>query len=117
QALEQFDRPGLERFRQQRVVGVGQRRYRDLPGIVPADVVEIDQDAHQLGDGEAGMGIVELHRDFRRQAAYLPVRCQVTLDQVLQRGRDEEIFLSQPQLAARRTLVIWIKEFTDRFRA
>ena len=73
QALEQFDRPGLERFRQQRVVGVGQRRHRDLPGVVPAEIMQIDQNAHQFGDGEAGMGVVELHRGLGRQPAQLPV--------------------------------------------
>ena len=59
QPFEQLDRPGLQRFRQQRVVGVGQRRHRDLPGLVPAEIVQIDQDPHQLGDGEARMGVVE----------------------------------------------------------
>ena len=68
QPFEQFDRPGLERFRQQRVVGVGQRRHRDLPRVVPADVVQIDQDPHQFGDGEAGMGVVELHRGLWTRA-------------------------------------------------
>src|SRR6266853_844124 len=41
----------------------------------------------------------------------------MTLDQILQRGRDEEIFLTQPQLAARRALVVRIEELADRFRA
>ena len=39
------------------------------------------------------------------------------LDQILQRGRDEEIFLAQPQLAARRALVVRIEELADRLRA
>ena len=117
QPLEQFDRPGLERFRQQRVVGVGQRRDRDLPGLVPAEIVQVDQDAHQLGDGEARMGVVELHRGLRRQAAQLAVGGEMALDQILQRGRDEEIFLAQPQFAARRALVVRIEEFADRFGA
>ena len=117
QPLEQLDRPGLERFRQQRVVGVGQRRDRDLPGFVPAEIVQVDQDAHQLGDGEARMGVVELHRGLRRQAAQLPVGAEVALDQILQRGRDEEIFLAQPQFAPRRALVVRIEELADRFGA
>jgi len=41
------------------------------------------------------------NRDLRRQTAYLPIGCQVTVDQILQRGRDKEIFLAQPQLAPR----------------
>ena len=117
QPLEQLDRPGLQRLRQQRVVGVGQRLDRDLPGFVPAEIVQVDQDAHQLGDGEARMGVVELHRGLRAQAAQLAVGAEMTLDQVLQRGRDEEIFLAQPQLAARRAFVVRIEEFADRFRA
>ena len=39
------------------------------------------------------------------------------LDQVLQRGCDEEIFLAQPQLAPRRTFVVRVEELADRFRA
>jgi len=38
-------------------------------------------------------------------------------NQILQRGRDEEIFLAQPQFAARRALVIRIQELADRFGA
>ena len=117
QPLEQFDRPGLQRFRQQRVIGVGQHRHRDLPRFVPAEIVQVDQDAHQLGDGKARMGVVELHRDLGGEVAQLPVGGEVPLDQVLQRGRNEEIFLPQPQLAPRGALVVRIEEFADRFRA
>ena len=116
-AFEQFQRPGLQRLRQQRVVGVGQRRSGDLPGLVPAEVVQIDQDAHQLGDGEARMGIVELHRGLLRQPTQLAVGGKMALDQVLQRRRDEEIFLAQPQLAPGRALVVRIQELADRFGA
>ena len=117
QPLEQFDRPGLQRFRQQRVVGVGQRRHRDLPRFVPAEIVQVDQDAHQLGDGKARMGVVELHRGLGGEVAQLPVGGEMALDQILQRGGDEEIFLPQPQFAPRRALVIRIEELADRFRA
>ena len=117
QTFEQFDRPGLERFRQQRVVGVGQGGHGDLPRFVPAEVVKVAENAHQLGDGETGMGVVELHRGLCRQAAQLSVGCEMALDQILQRGRDEEIFLTQPQLAAGRALVIRIEKLADRFGA
>ncbi len=117
QPLEQLDRPGLERLRQQRVVGVGQRRDRDLPGFVPAEIVQVDQDAHQFGDREARMGVVELHRGLLRKAAQLPIGGEMAVDQILQRGRDEEIFLPQPQFAPRRALVVRIEELADRLRA
>jgi len=37
----------------------------------------------------------------------------MAVDQILQRGRDEKKFLPQPQLAARRALIIGIEEFAD----
>ena len=117
QPLEQLDRPRLQRLREQRVVGVGQRVDRDLPRLVPAEIVQVDQDAHQLGHREARMRVVELHRGLLRQAAQLAVGGKMPLDQILQRGRDEEIFLPQPKLASRRALVVRIEEFADRFRA
>ena len=63
------------------------------------------------------MRIVELDRDLHRKAAELTVGGQVPFDQILQRGRDEEIFLTQPELASGRALVVRVQEFADRFRA
>ena len=54
-ALEQRHRPALQCFRQQSVVGVGKCLDSDSPGLVPRHVVQIDQDAHQLGDRDARM--------------------------------------------------------------
>ncbi len=63
------------------------------------------------------MGIIELHCGLLRKAAQLAVGPEMTLDQILQRGGDKEIFLAQPQLAPGRALVIRIKELADRFGA
>ena len=65
----------------------------------------IDQDAHQLGDRDARMGVVELDRRAHRQEMQVAVGAQMPLHQVLQRGGDEEIFLPQPQFAAGRRVV------------
>ena len=64
QAVEQRHRPALQRLRQQRVIGVAQRRLGDAPGVRPGKIVLIDQDAHQLGDRDRRMGVVELDRDM-----------------------------------------------------
>ena len=61
-APEERQRPALECFRQERVVGVGQSRDADPPGLVPRDSVQIDEDSHQLGDGNARMCVIELNR-------------------------------------------------------
>ena len=41
--LEHLQRPGLQRLRQQRVVGIGQRRDCGRPGFVPAEFALVDQ--------------------------------------------------------------------------
>ena len=46
---EHLDLPLLERLGQQRVVRVGERPPRDLPGLVPAHPVDVHEEAHQLG--------------------------------------------------------------------
>ena len=62
--LEEANRPGLQRFGQQRVVGVGQGPDGQVPGFVPAEPGLIEQDAHQLGDGQRRVGVVELDGDL-----------------------------------------------------
>ena len=96
-ALEQRHRPALERLGQQRVVGVGEGADGDPPGLVPRQPVHVDQDAHQLGDGDARMRVVELDRGAVGQEMDVAVGAQMPAHEVLQRGGDEEIFLPQPQ--------------------
>ena len=68
QQLEPAQRPFLQRLGQQRVVGVGERPSREVPGLVPAEARLVEQDPHQLGHGQARMGVVELDRDLVGQA-------------------------------------------------
>ena len=69
--FEETDRPGLQRFGQKCVVGIGQRPDSQVPGFVPSQSSLIEQDVHQLGDRERRVGVVELDRDLVREA--LPV--------------------------------------------
>jgi len=97
-AFHQAYRPGFQRLGQQGVVGVGQGFDRDLPSGVPSDVVQIHQLAHQLGHGDGRVGVVELDRRVFAQAQYRAMHVFVAAQQVLQRGGDEEVFLTQAQL-------------------
>ena len=56
-------RPRLQCLGQQRVVGIGHRRDRDPPGGVPIQAAVVDQQAHQLSDGDGRVGVVELDCD------------------------------------------------------
>jgi hypothetical protein len=67
QAPEERQTPGLERFRQERVVRIGQCAPGDVPSLVPRHLPLVDQEPHQLGDRDRRMGIVQLRREHVRE--------------------------------------------------
>ena len=76
----------------------------------------IDQQAHQLGDGQYRMRIVEVNGHMVRQLVETAVRAQIAVDQVLQAGSTEKIFLSQAQLAPGQRGVVRIQHPRHVFR-
>ena len=56
--------PTFQGFRHQGVVGVSEGSAGDGPGLIPIQLVFIHQDAHQLGDGNGWMSVVELDGKF-----------------------------------------------------
>src|ERR1700741_2411544 len=98
-ALEQRDGPAFEGFRKQGVVGIGAGRDGDIPGLVPGNVMQVDEDTHQFGNGDAGMRIVELNGGLVGKRVDGALGAAVSLPEVLQRSGDEEILLPQAQLA------------------
>ena len=64
QFLKIAEWPFFERFGQQGVIGVAQSLLRDVPGFVPLEMRFIEQNAHQFGNGQGRMRIVELDRDL-----------------------------------------------------
>ena len=114
QALDQRDWPGLERFGQKGVVRVGDRRVGNLPGLLPIELMLVDEEPHQLRHGKGWMCIVELDRCLLGEvveAAELPA---MTMDQVLQRGRGEEEFLPKAQFLPGWRRVVGIEDLRDR---
>ena len=88
-----------------------------LPGLLPVNAVDVDQQPHQFGDGDRRMRVVELDRDLVGELADVAVLLHVAADQILQRGGGEEIFLPQPQFLARRRRVARIEHLGDRLGA
>ncbi len=113
QPLQQRHRPALQRLRQQGVVGVAERAGGDLPGLIPFQRVVVDQQAHQLGDRDRRMGVVQLDRRLVGQRADVAVLADMAADQILQAGRGEEILLPQPQLLPGRRVVAGIQHLAD----
>ena len=100
QPLEHGHGPGLERLRQQSVVGVRKHGGGDLPAFRPRQAVLIQQQAHQLRNRHGRMRVVQLDRYGVGQRRERTSLSQVRRQDVLQAGADEEILLFEPQLLA-----------------
>ena len=64
QQLEPRQWPLLQRLGQERVIRVGERPSGEIPGLVPAEVRLVEQNSHQLGDGQRRVRVVELDGDL-----------------------------------------------------
>jgi hypothetical protein len=109
QALEHRHRPGLQRFRHQRVVGIGKNARGQSPRIVPSQFMHIHQQTHHLGDGNGRMCVIQLHRQFVRQLRPAFMVLFEAEQHVLQRGADKEILLLQTQPAAHLGGIVRVK--------
>ena len=84
QPTEQGQRPALERLGQQGVVGVAEGVGGDVPGLVPAEAVLVDEQAHELGDADRGVGVVELDGPLLVEVMQCASGVEVEADHVLQ---------------------------------
>ena len=115
-ALEQGHGPLLERLRQQRVIRVPHRRLRHLPRGVPGQVSLVDEDAHQLGDGQRRMRVVQVNGDLRRKGVEGLVIPLVPGDEISHRAGDQEVLLEEAQLLPRRHGVGRVQDLRDGLR-
>ena len=89
--------PGLQGLGHDGVVGVGADLLDHIPGAIPRVEVLIHQDAHQLGDAEGGVGIVEVDGHLVGQVVQSAVDRHVVTDDGLHRSRAEEVLLGQTE--------------------
>ena len=114
QALEDGDLPGLQGLGQHGVVGVGEGLGDLGPGVVPAQAVLVHEDAHELGDGEHRVGVIELDGVVVGESAQvLTVVGHVVLDDLLQGGGAEEVLLAHAQELALVGGVIGVEDAGD----
>ena len=113
---EEVHRPCLQRLGQQRVIRVRKGVPRDVPRGVPAHLVPVHQKAHQLGDGDRRMRVVELHRPLFVELLEGPLQRHLQPNHVLQRAGDEEVLLLQPKRLALGYFVVWIEHLGDVLR-
>ena len=113
QALEQPDRPSLQRLGEDGVVGVAAGAAGLLPGLIPLHEVLVDHDPHQLGDGDRGVGVVELDRDPVAEGVEVAVGEHVAADDVLYRAGGEKILLLEAELLPLRRVVLRVEHLGD----
>src|SRR5262245_1993205 len=116
QHLEQLDRPLLERFREQGVVRIREGAYGEVPGLLPPAFSLVEQEAHQFGDSERRVSVIELDGNVVRQRRPIIARAVAeTVDDILQRATDHEVLLEEAQRPAGLGGVVGIEDPGERF--
>ena len=97
QELEPRDRPLFERLGQQRVVRVRERPLGEVPGLIPSEMRLVEQDPHQLGDGDGRVRIVELDGRPLGKRAPVGIAAAEASDEIGERAGDEKVLLDEAQ--------------------
>ena len=113
QLLHQILGPALQRLGQNGVVGVCHGVGGDIPGVVPAHALLIQQQAHHLGDDQRGMGVVDLDDVLFVEVIQGAVVGQMLAEDGLNGGGDKEVLLLQPQTLALAVVVSGVEHLGD----
>ena len=110
QIPEERDRPLLQCFREDCVVGVVDACARDLPCLPPLDAPLVHEDAHHLRDDKRGVRVVELDGDLFGQSLDRAALGKVPAQDVVETARDKEILLAEAELLSLLDIVVWIED-------
>ena len=90
---KQVDGPFLQSLRHDGMVGIGAGSGGDVPCLLPAKMIIVQKDAHQLRHRHRGMGIVELECHLLRKTMDIVMLSHIFLHGLLNGSGDEEILL------------------------
>ena len=113
---EDVDVPLLQRLAHHGVVGVGKGAPADVEGFVPAVAALVQQNAHEFGDGQGGMGVVQLDGRLFGQGVQAAELGQVVLADVADGSGRQEVLLAQAQDLALHVVVVGVEDLADEFR-
>ena len=113
QPLHHRHRPLLERLLEDGVVGVAGGAAGEVPRLVPAKPLEVDELAHQLGHHQRWVGVVELDEHLVRQRRPVLVGPAEAAQDVAERAGDEEVLLAEPELLAGRRVVVRVEDLGE----
>ncbi len=118
QLADEIGRPHFQGFRKQGVAGVVEGLVGDLPCGVPVVAVLVNQHAHELGDADDRVGVVELEGDLvgeGRQIRLVLARVE-DADGVVDGRGHEEVLLFQTKRLALRGGVLRVQDLGDVLR-
>ena len=111
--LNIVNRPLLKRFRHDGVIGIGEDLLRDGPCLIPAIVIFVHHESHELRDGEDWMGIVKLEDEEISEIVEGMESSVVRSHAGLQTRGDEEILLTEAEHAAMLGGIVRIKTMAE----
>src|SRR6516164_7445661 len=98
------------------MICVGDCARGDIPGGVPAKLVFVNQQAHQLSYGDCRMRVIKLHGKLFMEVFRPPPSRPVHAEHILKGTRHKEELLLQPKHFPLRRFVVRVKDFRDVFR-
>ena len=116
QRLHELLRPALERLSEHGVVRVGDGIFCDVPRGIPVEARVVHQNAHQLGNDERGVRVVDLDDVLLVEVRRRAVDLDVLAHDGLHRGGDEEILLLEAQRLTLIVVVLGIEDLGDGLR-
>jgi len=111
--LEDVHVPLLQCLGHDGVVGVGEDLLADAECLVPVKAALVQQDAHHLGDGQCGVGVVQLDGDLVGQVLQRSVAGQVVLHDIADRSSGQEVLLAQAQDLALHVVIVGVQHLGD----
>src|SRR3954447_24405399 len=98
--LEPGERPLLERLGKERMVGVGEGACSDVPGFAPREMALVEQNTHQLRDGNRRVRVVQLNRGFFGEGSPIGVAATEAAHDIGEGAGGEEVLLHETQALA-----------------
>ena len=111
---ERANGPLLQGLGQDGVVGVAHDLRHDVPGVVPLELLLVDEDAHELGAAHGGVRVVGVDgHKLRQQLPVLAVLLLKGVEQAVDAGRDKQVLLLQAQQTAVLAGVVGVEDGAD----
>ena len=96
------------------MVGVAHDLRHDIPGVIPLELLLVDEDAHELGAAHGGVRVVGVDgHKLRQQLPVLAVLLLKGVEQAVDAGRNKQVLLLQAQQTAVLAGVVGVEDGAD----